>query len=151
MCLSSTEGSGTSWRKNSSAISEPPESRSPSISSSRTARFRAFHTLIAGCFAKMGRNHFVSPGRIHVARFGIGEFATSASPCKEHFHVTGGGIEEIARGIRKAGCGKQSSEHCRSTARFRDGFSVFNVRRPLVSCCKHNQGCSTSGGLSGGG
>ena len=43
---------------------------------------------MSGCFAKNGRNHFSSFGRIQVARFAIVEFATCQWVCKEHFHVS---------------------------------------------------------------
>src|SRR5437667_3287627 len=81
-CLSKSEGSRTFWRKNSGEISEPPVSRSPSIWSRRTFRFRAFQTLISGCLRKIGRNHFASFARIHVARLGTKQFAMYRRLCQ---------------------------------------------------------------------
>src|SRR6266540_3174732 len=101
ICLSSTEGSTTFWRKNSGEISEPPVSKRPSICSKGTFRFLAFQTLISGCLRKIGRNHFASFARIHVARLGIGEFATSHRVCKEHsmshVDVSSALIEDLER------------------------------------------------------
>src|SRR6266446_5575865 len=82
ICLSNNEGSRTFWLKNSGEISEPPVSRSPSIWSRRTFRFRAFQTLISGCLRKIGRNHFASFARIHVARLGMKECAMQSRLCQ---------------------------------------------------------------------
>src|SRR5436309_15379351 len=109
MSLSNTEGSGISWRKNSGEISEPPVSSRPSIFSWATLRFRAFQTLSPGYFAKTVRNHFASFGRIHVARFGIGEFATWRWPCKEHLQRAVRAVEHVRTRISQTG--RQTKGH----------------------------------------
>src|SRR5207248_1540114 len=127
ICLSSTEGSRTFWRKNSGEISEPPVSRRPSIWSRRTFRLLAFQTLISGCLQKIGRNHFASFARIQVARFGIGKFATSRRVCKEHVDVTRRSFQHVKRRSGKIERRKQRARDRSSGARFRERFRIFSA------------------------
>src|SRR5947207_6242539 len=128
-----------SWRKNSGAISEPPVSSKPSIWSMATLPLHASKTRTSGCFAKNGWNHFSSLGRIHVARLGIGEFATFQRLCKEHSHVMRRWFHQLRERIGKADWYEQGSRERGGAARSRERVSVFATRRPLVSWRQHYQ------------
>src|SRR5436190_12535527 len=140
MSLFSNEGSATFWRRNSGEMSEPPVSRRPSIFSRGTFWFSAFQTLISGCLPKMGRNHFASLRRIHVARLGISEFATSLLVCKEQSHAFSSGyFGKLARSGGKNSWREQGARGRSGASRFRQRSSIFPCRRSLVSCCQHDQ------------
>src|SRR5439155_15478199 len=140
MSLLSNEGSATFWRRNSGEISEPPVRRRPSIFSRGTFWFSAFQTLISGCLPKIGRNHFASFRRSHVARLGIGEFATSLLVCKEQSHgFSSGYFGKLARSGGKNSWGEQGARGRSGASRFRQRSSIFPCRRSLVSCCQHYQ------------
>src|SRR6266446_3297997 len=105
---------------------------------------------MSGCFAKNGRNHLSSFGRIHVARFGIGKFTTSHCVCKEHCDVKRGRYHPIKRRIGNIEQRKQGSGDRSSAARSRERLAIFATRRSVVSCCKHDQSRGASGNFSRG-
>src|SRR6266540_1383150 len=144
ICLSSTEGSTTFWRKNSGEISEPPVSKRPSICSKGTFRFLAFQTLISGCLRKIGRNHFASFARIHVARLGIGEFATSHRVCKEHAMISGS--SNLATNLLLDFVGVEYAQRVLRNAR----VSGVKLRRGVEDHAAHERGINnevTANGL----